>query len=152
MMLLADRRLSGMSMMLEPLPYCGLPAVPGDLLHRFNLDPILIAILTVLAGWHIVSVRSPGGRARVMAGWTVASFALISPLCALSVSLFSARVAQHMLLVLLAAPLIASGWTGTRRQSMTLWPAVAMFFLALWFWHMPVPYDATFASTTMYWS
>jgi len=27
-----------------------------------------------------------------------------------------------------------------------------MFFGLLWFWHMPVPYDATFASTTIYWA
>ena len=37
-------------------------------------------------------------------GWLVAAAAFTSPLCALSVSLFSARIAQHMILVLIAAP------------------------------------------------
>jgi len=138
--------------MLETLPYCGLPPAPGELLHRFNLDPVLIAVLALLAGWHIGSLRSRDGRIRATGGWVLACFAFISPLCALSVSLFSARVAQHMILVLLAAPLIASGWTESSRKPALLWAAAAMFFIALWFWHMPVPYDATFASTMLYWS
>jgi putative membrane protein len=138
--------------MLETLPYCGLPPIPGELLHRFNLDPVLIAVLVLLAGWHIRSLRSRGGRVRATAGWALTCCALLSPLCALSVSLFSARVAQHMILVLLAAPLIASSWTGTSRKWVFLWPATAIFFLSLWFWHMPVPYDGTFASTMWYWA
>jgi len=151
-MLRANRRFAPDEHMLETLPYCGLPPVPGELLHRFNLDPVLIAVLALLAGAHIWSVRSRGGRVRATAGWVLACSALISPLCALSVSLFSARVAQHMILVLLAAPLIASGWTDTRRKSARLWVAAAAFFIALWFWHMPVPYDATFTSSTLYWT
>jgi putative membrane protein len=72
----------------------------------------------------------------------------------LSVALFSARIAQHMVLVLVAAPLIAVGLP--RRHLSTkacpLWGACAIFFLALWFWHMPVPYDATFTSVSVYWT
>jgi putative membrane protein len=72
----------------------------------------------------------------------------------LSVALFSARIAQHMILVLVAAPLIAVGLP--RRHLSTkawpLWGACAIFFLALWFWHMPVPYDATFTSVSVYWT
>jgi putative membrane protein len=137
------------------LPYCGSAPVPGELLTRFNLDPFLIAALLLIGGWHIMTVRSRAGRARAAAGWLVASFAFVSPLCALSVSLFGARVAQHMILVLIAAPLIAGAWPGsgaTRRTSASLWASAALFFLALWFWHMPVPYDATFGSTAIYWA
>jgi putative membrane protein len=151
-MLRASRRLAPDEHMSETLPYCGLPPLPGELLHRFNLDPVLIAVLALLAGAHIRSVRSRLGRVRATAGWVVACCALISPLCALSVSLFSVRVAQHMILVLLAAPLIATGWTETRRNPARLWAAAAAFFIALWFWHMPVPYDATFTSSTLYWA
>ena len=151
-MLRASRRFAPDEHMLETLPYCGLPPVPGELLHRFNLDPVLLAVLALVAGAHIWSVRSRGGRVRATAGWVVASAALISPLCALSVSLFSARVAQHMTLVLLAAPLIASSWTDTRRTPARLWVAATAFFIALWLWHMPVPYDATFTSSTLYWT
>ncbi len=52
-----------------------------------------------------------------LAGWLIAASALLSPLCALSVALFSARVAQHMILVLVAAPLIGMAWPRHRPQS-----------------------------------
>jgi len=143
------------------LPYCGSPPVPGELLSRFNLDPILIFALLTLAVLHLARLRGATGKARLTAsvGWTVAAAALISPLCALSVSLFAARVGQHMILVLVAAPLIACAWPRSH-QALTLprgraWPLVTLalaFFLALWFWHMPDPYDATFRSTFVYWS
>lgn len=139
--------------MLEQLPYCGLPPLPGELLTRFNLDPLLIGALLIVGGTHIGRARS--SRIRTAAGWTLACAAFISPLCALSVSLFSARIAQHMILVLVAAPLIASAQTiptTNRRASAVLWIAAACFLIALWFWHMPVPYDATFSSTTCYWT
>jgi putative membrane protein len=32
-----------------------------------------------------------------------------------------------------------------------LWSSAAAFFIALWYWHMPGPYDATFTSTFTYW-
>ena len=32
-----------------------------------------------------------------------------------------------------------------------LWASAAVFFVALWFWHMPTPYDATFSATAVYW-
>lgn len=141
-------------MMSEVLPYCGLPPVPGELLNRFNIDPTLILVLTLLAAAQICFVSRPHHRCFGAGGWLIATAALVSPLCALSVSLFSARVAQHMILILLAAPLIAGGWPRAARHAGTkgLWGSAAAFFVALWFWHMPVPYDTTFSSTTVYWS
>ncbi len=93
-----------------PLPYCGTPPAPGELLTRFNLDPILIAALVALAFLHVYVSRTRRTRLLASAGWCIAAAALISPLCALSVALFSARIGQHMILVLIAAPLIASAW------------------------------------------
>jgi len=140
--------------MLEQLPYCGSVPHPGELLTRFNLDPLLIAALAAVACWHLSSVGSVAAKARAATGWAVAAAAFVSPLCALSVALFSARVAQHMTLILLAAPLIASALPGPMKPSTSasLWLSAAFFFLSLWFWHMPVPYDATFASTPAYWT
>ena len=88
-----------------------------------------------------------------LSGWLVAATAVISPLCALSVALFSARVSQHMILILVAAPLVAIGWPRARPPNTTpsLWMCTVAFFIALWIWHMPVPYDATFRSTWVYW-
>jgi len=136
------------------IPYCGTPPLPSELLHRFNLDPFLIASLLILAALHLRAVRRSGLAGYVAGGWLVAAAAFISPLCALSVSLFSARIGQHMILILIAAPLIALGLPqrdarGGRWRS---WTAAVAFFGLLWFWHMPLPYEATFTSTPVYWS
>ena len=138
------------------LPYCGVAPVPGELLTRFNPDPILITALLALGAYHFFRLADTRrARTCALAGWAVAAAAFISPLCALSVALFSARVGQHMILLLVAAPLIAYAWpmrTGTRPAPWALWASAIGFFVALWFWHMPIPYDATFASTPLYWS
>src|ERR1700760_4192592 len=100
------------------IPYCGLPPSPEELALRWNLDPILIGGLVVVAGVHFCGsglLERTGRRLRVAqqaafyGGWLIATLALVSPLCPLSVSLFAARVGQHMILTLLAAPLVVAG-------------------------------------------
>lgn len=136
------------------IPYCGTPPSPGELLFRFNLDPLLICALLAVGFVHLR--LASGARARMFAisGWTCAGAAVLSPLCALSVSLFSARIAQHMVLLLIAAPLIALGHsrTGFIASALGLRLASIAFFAMLWFWHMPNPYYATFTSSTIYWA
>ncbi|MBV9914359.1 MAG: hypothetical protein JOZ93_17405 [Sinobacteraceae bacterium] len=75
----------------DALPYCGAAPHPGELLERFNLDPALLASLALLAIFHARYVK---GTSRIIAlsGWAIATVAFCSPLCALSVALFSARV------------------------------------------------------------
>ncbi len=145
---------------LTSLPYCGSPPHPGELWHRFNLDPWLLAALTALLLLHVcVLARDRRDRCFAGAGWLVAAGALVSPLCALSVSLFWARIAQHMLLLLVASPLIAIAWpksadrlrVGALPGVSALWLSAAAFLVALWFWHMPGPYDATFDGSLIYW-
>jgi len=139
---------------MAPLPYCGTAPSPGELLERFNLDPVLITALVVLALAHVLGISEDQRRARAYAGcgWLVAAAAFVSPLCALSVSLFSARIGQHMILLLVAAPLIALGLPGrTRNEGWPFWATGAAFMMALWAWHMPTPYAATFTSTGLYW-
>jgi putative membrane protein len=135
------------------LAYCGAPPSPGELLHRFNLDPVLIAILALLMLAHYALAHGRRAKRYALGGWLVATAAFVSPLCALSVSLFSARIAQHMILLLIAAPLIALAWPKPlgQRGAWSAWLAAAAFFVALWFWHMPAPYDATFSSSLVYW-
>jgi putative membrane protein len=144
----------------NPLPYCGAAPLPGELLTRFNLDPRLAVVLVALAGWQWWRCRRARGReggrstagGLALAGWGVAAAALMSPLCALSVSLFSARIAQHMVLVLIAAPLIAYELPVQRPgRGWPVWASALVFFASLWFWHMPLPYEATFSSVTWYW-
>jgi putative membrane protein len=151
----------------ERIAYCGAPPAPGALAARWNLDPVLWAMLaglTVLSLWaaHRFSV-SPTRRRLAAAGWLIAALALVSPLCALSVSLFSARVGQHMILTLIAAPLIALGEPFAALASLIAprrgWrpggrPLLAAVIFAglLWLWHSPAAYDLTFVSTPIYWT
>jgi len=131
-----------------------MPPSPATLLFRFNLDPVLIAALIAAATLHIYLMRRRNSRCTAAAGWMVTAAALISPLCALSVSLFSARVGQHMVLILCAAPLLAlsTPQVSIRWARRGLWFSTLSFLVALWFWHMPAPYDATFESTATYWA
>ncbi len=153
------------------IPYCGLPPDPGQLLHRWNLDPILISALAVAwAAYAFGARRAAMGRREQMlfhAGWALTITALISPICPLSVSLFAARVGQHMILTLLAAPLVAAGrpalalggmlgrsWAGASPAGASKCSVLAagLFWAMLWYWHAPGPYAATFDSTVVYWT
>ena len=51
-----------------------------------------------------------------------------------------------MILILIAAPLLALALPDAARaqRRVGIWGATTTFFVALWFWHMPAPYDATF--------
>ena len=142
-------------------PYCGAPPTVATLAARWNLDPRLLVALAAIAMAYAVVARLRGEafalprwrRTAFTAGWAVTALALVSPLCALSVSLFSARVGQHMVLTLVGAPLVALGLparrSGRGRLEMI---AAGAFALALWAWHSPGPYTATFRSDFVYWA
>ncbi|MDX2205303.1 MAG: cytochrome c oxidase assembly protein [Hyphomicrobiaceae bacterium] len=131
-------------------PYCGAAPVPGS--AAWTLDPVLIACLVLAAGAHYALLQQRTGWRPFAAliGWLVVALALVSPLCNLSVALFSARVGQHMVIALIGAPLIALGLP-CRIAAGRTWGAVAAFAAMLWLWHMPGPYGLTFTSTTLYW-
>lgn len=121
--------------------YCGPAPAPADLLWRWNLDPALLAALALLALW--------AGRSRPgMAALAVLALALVSPLCALSSALFSARVLHHVLLVAVAAPLLALARPAARPQGVGL--PFLLATAALWLWHAPAPYDAALADKGLY--
>ncbi len=136
------------------VPYCGLPPIPSALWSRWNVDPVLILSLLLIAALYVFAARlvapARGRQACFYAGWAVTALALLSPLCALSVSLFAARVGQHMILALVAAPLVAAGRPGKLPRAHPI-AAAALFAMALWFWHAPAPYAATFRSDVVYW-
>ncbi len=153
------------------VPYCGLPPAPDGLWSQWNLDPVLIACLIVCAVVFALAVGSDRAgpsvprwrQALFYLGWTITAAALISPLCPLSVSLFSARVSQHMILALIAAPLVAAGrplaligllWRRSFQPNSAAAPlcAAALFAISIWFWHSPAPYAETFRSTPVYWT
>jgi putative membrane protein len=165
---------NGVETSLAHTPYCGMPPSPAELFSRWNLDPVLIACLVGAAVLYTLGARRQRAVSRYQcllfyAGWFVTSAALVSPLCPLSVSLFAARVAQHAILILVAAPLVMAGrpflslgalWPkfariaaplGFLRVMATPIPAAGLFAVLLWFWHMPAPYAATFDSDLVYW-
>jgi putative membrane protein len=142
-------------------PYCGTPPDPTALTSRWNLDPWLLAALFAIVVAYALLMRSEARESRAMRpwrqlcfylGWWIGAAALVSPLCALSVSLFSARVGQHMVLETIVAPLVA---LGTPRPPSGMRPhplaAAGAFAALLWFWHAPSPYTATFQSAWIYW-
>jgi putative membrane protein len=131
------------------IAYCGPAPLPDDLLTRWNFDPLLMAALAALA-IVIVSGRATNARA----GW--ASLALmglmfISPLCALSSALFSARVLHHVLLIAAVAPLLALAFPLRRFPSPPFAALVGLSTITLWVWHMPAPYGWGLASVPGYW-
>lgn len=121
--------------------YCGPAPAPADLLLRWNLDPVLLAALVFLALW--------AGRSRpAAAALAVLAIVLVSPLCALSSALFSARVLHHVLLVAVAAPLLALARPAKVPQGAGL--PFLLATAALWLWHAPAPYDAALSNKALY--
>lgn len=132
----------------DDTPYCGTPPLPGDM--AWNADPVLLAALAALGAFGLSRGRDAAHRLTWLCGWAVLVLALVSPLCNLSVALFGARAGQHMLLVLCAAPLLA---LGLRLRLRRLGPPAFAFAIALWGWHLPGPYAATFRGDAIaYWA
>ena len=164
-------------MLIPVLAHPGQPPAPHDLWSAWNLHPVLLGGL-LLAAWaywrgHTSGPRRPidTWRARCFTGAMVAlGLALLSPLDALSGALASAHMVQHLLLLLVAAPLLALSAPSSailrgsplalrrasgrwrRRLALThgnlgvLRHPAAVWLLSvgvIWFWHAAAPYDAT---------
>lgn len=136
-------------------PYCGEAPGPEIWLSRWNLDPVLGAVLLLLALalWR-VSVGhdlTPRRGLSLRCAWALAVVLYVSPLCALSSAFFTVRVVHHIALVLLMAPLLAFGaepWL--RRLPMPLFGATAVAAVTFWAWHAPAPYAAALSSDGIY--
>ena len=149
-------------------------------ISRWDLEPFVVLPLTVTALLYAVGLtrlwrRAGAGRGISMgsvvcfaAGWTVMLGALVSPVAWLSEALLSVHMTQHMLLTLIAAPLLIFGhpllaWMWAlddeprervarafrRPRSVRVWRALTAplwVFLfqaaALWVWHVPPLYEA----------
>jgi putative membrane protein len=137
-------------------PYCGSPPIPGGL--HWNLDPVLITMLVAAAGLYAACYRLQKieiGDRQVLAGGigiAVLAAALISPLCNLSVALFAARAVQHVLMLLVAAPLLVLGMPRRRVGRFEGLAGPFGFAAMLWFWHLPAFYDATLQNNVVYWT
>ena len=83
-------------------------------------------------------------------GMGVLALVFISPLCALTVALFSARVVHHVLLVALAAPLLALAFRPQRLGTL-LTPLLLLHTATFWLWHAPDAYTLALGNTAVYW-
>jgi cytochrome c oxidase assembly factor CtaG len=109
-------------------------------------------------------------------GWFTLALALLSPLHQLGGVLFSAHMAQHELLMVIAAPVIVLGrpvvpflwalpfsWRRalgalssaspvSRTWALLTLPSIAwtLHAVAIWLWHAPVLYQATLSSESMH--
>lgn len=122
--------------------YCGPPPPPEALWTSWNLDPLLLVALAALI---VAMRRNPAG----LAASAVLIIAFVSPLCALSSALFSARVVHHVLLFAVAAPLLALA-TDRRAAGGIAWP-FAVSTAVLWSWHLPAAYDLALSHVGVYW-
>jgi putative membrane protein len=149
-------------------------------LAQWTFDPAVVMALTASAilyalGLSDLWARERGRGVRVWEavcfwiGWTSAGIALLSPIHALSESLFFMHMTQHEVLILVAAPLIVLGkpmmvslkalpqqTAGTlarvtqRRPIANTWAIISaplaawlLHALVLWIWHIPAAFDAT---------
>lgn len=129
-------------------PYCGVAPSPADLLWRWNLDPLLLAAIG-LALAALLWRGEPRGRGLGVAAVAVLAVSFVSPLCALSSALFSARTVHHLLMVVVAAPLLA--WSLPRRGGGPLAAATLVQAAVFWAWHAPGAYAAALSSDGVYW-
>jgi len=166
------------------LAHEGAPIAPHDLWSSWTLDlPIVLPLAATLA-LYALGIRTLWRRAGIGRGvrrWEAAAFgtgwlalvtALVSPLHAMGEALFSAHMAQHELLMTIAAPLLVLGRpvvptlfaiSPAARRRVTGWtsapafrgiwstitrPGVAwvLHAVAIWGWHVPAAYDATLRS------
>jgi len=170
------------------LAHVGRPPEPHDLWTAWSTEPGMVLALGLSAwmygrGLHRLWGRAGAGAgvrrweaAAFAAGWLVLVLALVSPLHRLGSALFSAHMAQHELLVAVAAPLLVLGrplvamlWAlpPAARRTAGGWvklPAVragwawltqpfvafAAHGVALWLWHVPAAYQATLRSDVVH--
>lgn len=133
--------------------YCGPAPEPQTLLAAWNADAVALALCAALVAAHFHG-REAAGRLPLALAIAVLLGLFLSPLCALTVALFSARTAHHVLLVAVAAPLLALAFADR-------WPSargIPLAWLAgihagvLWFWHLPQAYEWGISHALPYWT
>lgn len=128
------------------IPYCGAAPLPSDWLARWNGDPVLIAILAIVAtlGW-----RWAANRALFVSAVLLMAVTFLSPLCSLTSALFSARVVHHVILTAIVAPIVVAAISYRAWRGLAGWTAAQI--LVFWAWHAPPAYAAALSSDAIFW-
>lgn len=133
--------------------YCGFPPTPSTIWGRWNFDPVLLAVLAAAALAAGLLLR--GDRVRLVwatLAWFLAVVLFVSPVCALSVALFSVRVTHHMILMVILAPLVVLALPRHWGRRAPLLPALVVSTALLWLWHLPLAYASAFEHPALYWA
>lgn len=137
------------------IPYCGPSPVPGTLLGSWNFDllPLLLVFGVIAGGVFATGTLKISGRQPAFAGLAALGLAIafISPLCSLTVALFSARSLHHLVLLFWVAPALAIAFRPARLPAAAGGAAFAAVSLVLWSWHVPALYSAAWNSHFIYW-
>jgi putative membrane protein len=116
--------------------------------------------MSSIAVVHLLLLRRSGGwpsnRASFGATWLILSLLFVSPFCALSSALFSARVAHHVLLIAIVA-LLAAISLPSRCRAMAISPGAlsciaVSHFCVLWGWHSPLLYARALSEPAVFWA
>ena len=84
----------------------------------------------------------------LVSGVIVSLATVLSPLHQVAAELFSAHMVQHLLLVIVAAPLLAAGMP--RTISLNPFAIFVLHTGAMWAWHLPSLYDAALTSDALH--
>jgi putative membrane protein len=158
---------------------------PSEVSGAWSFDPVLLLTLGVTAVVYgrgrarlAARIARPDGGRRALAfygGLVVLAGALVSPLDALAATLFSAHMVQHLVLMLVAAPLLVSArpmaalvaglpaagrqaargvradpWRAATRAALNPLVVWAVGALTLWAWHLPALYEAALANDAVH--
>ena len=132
-------------------PYCGSAPDPAAIWGRWNRDPVLLIGLALLGAALAFGLRGAGWKRQAAAALAVVALfvSFVSPLCALSSALFTARTLHHLLLMLVAAPLLALALPRVAKPR--LWTTVLLQTAVLWAWHAPAAYGWALSNDGAYW-
>jgi putative membrane protein len=122
----------------------------------WNLDPFLIVAIAVAFTFLFRNAANRFEQVMALLALLVAVLAFVSPLCALTTALFSARGFHHIISASLLAPLIVLASRGSRNAISQLCrlPPEAAFLAStatFWAWHMPFAYSYALSGTLAYW-
>ncbi|PKP83370.1 MAG: hypothetical protein CVT79_00780 [Alphaproteobacteria bacterium HGW-Alphaproteobacteria-18] len=121
---------------------------------NFDLIPVGLVLLVLMGGVWTHNSRAGSWQRDVFVSIAASGLvvAFISPLCALTVALFSARSLHHLVLICMIAPALALSFRRLRFPDKAGGLSFAALSLMLWAWHVPVIYSAAWDSHAVYWA